>query len=240
MNETLALTLIVIAAGFLQGLTGFGFLLIALPLLGFFIGIKTLIPLLILLALCISIFLSIQLRQSINYRNTAVLMAATLPGIPLGVYVLTHVSAQTLSIGLGILMIGFTTYQFIAKPKPRKLGWISTAIAGFSSGVIAGSIGAGGPPVIIYSTLQPWNKDQGKATLAFYFAVSGACVAATHAYTGLITAEIRHMFLISLPALALGVFLGTVAYKRLSDHGYRKLAFILVFILGCTMIYKNI
>lgn len=240
MQEILILTIVVVAAGFLQGLTGFGFVLIALPLLGFFIEIKTIIPLLILLALCISITLSIQLRNSINFKNIYRLMAATLPGIPLGVYALTHIPTPTLSIGLGVIMICFAGYQLYAKPKPIIMGILPTLFAGFSSGILAGSIGAGGPPIIIYSALEPWDKDQAKATLAFYFAISGACVSLTHASTGLITTEVVRMFLISLPALVFGLYMGTIAYTRLSDQGYKKLTFILVFILGCTMLYKNI
>ena len=240
MFEIIALTTIIIIAGFLQGLTGFGFALVALPLLGLFIDIKTSIPLIILLALCISVTLSVQLRNSINLKSIYVLMAATIPGIPLGVYTLKHIPAEILALSLGILMIVFTSYQLLVKPLPKQLGIFPTALAGFLSGAIGGSIGAGGPPVIIYSTIQPWSKDQAKATLAFYFAISGVLISITHAYSGLITQEVTHLFLISLPALAIGIFLGTFAYTRLSDHSYKKLAFILVFLLGCTMIYKNI
>jgi len=240
MLETIALTTIVVVAGFLQGLTGFGFVLIALPLLGLFIGIKTIIPLVILLALCISMTLSVQLRSSINLKSIYGLMAATIPGIPLGVYTLKHIPAEMLAIIVGIIMVAFTSYQLLAKPTAKQLGIPSTILAGFVSGVLAGSIGAGGPPVIVYSSLQPWTKDQAKATLAFYFAISGAMVSITHAYTGLITQEVLKLFLISIPALIVGILLGSIAYKKLSDHGYKKLAFIIVFILGCMMIYKNI
>lgn len=239
MLETIALASIVLVAGFLQGLTGFGFGLIALPLLGLFIDIKTVIPLIVMLAIFISITLSIQLRASINLKSIYVLFAATIPGIPLGVYILKHIPTETLAIGLGIIMIAFTSYQLLAKPTPRPLGIIPTAFAGFMSGAIGGSIGAGGPPVIIYSTIQPWSKDQAKATLAFYFAISGAMISISHAYSGLITKEVTNLFLVSLPGLAVGIFLGTIAYSHISDHGYKKLAFILVFLLGCIMIYKN-
>ena len=240
MFETIALASIVVVAGFLQGLTGFGFALVALPLLGLFIDIKTSIPLIIMLALCISVALSVQLRSSINFKSIYTLMAATIPGIPLGVYALKNIPAEYLAITLGIIMVSFTSYQLLAKPAPRHLGIFPTALAGFLSGIIGGSIGAGGPPVIIYSTIQPWSKNQAKATLTFYFAISGALISMTHAYSGLITQEVMHLFLISLPSLAIGIFLGTFAYTRISDHGYKKLAFVLVFILGCAMIYKNI
>lgn len=240
MVETSILAAIILAAGFLQGLTGFGFVLIALPLLGRFLPLKTIIPLLCLLALCISLILSVQLRRTIGFRDIALLFAATVPAIPLGVYVLKHVPPQYLGICLGLLMIVFTAYQLMAKPTPRHLGPSWTILAGFLSGVLGAGIGAGGPPVIIYSTVQPWAKDKAKGTLAFYFLVSGAMVSTMHAASGLITREVLHLFLVSTPSMAAGILLGLYAYTRLSDDHYRKLAFVLVFGLGCMLLYNNL
>jgi len=239
MFETIVIAIIIFAAGFLQGLTGFGFALIALPLLGLLIPIKTIIPLVVILALCISLTLSLQLRRSIRFNNITVLFLATIIGIPVGVYSLKHIPAEILSLALGCLMIAFTSYQLLAKPSPCKLGLPSTITAGFFSGILGGSIGAGGPPVIIYSAIQTWSKDEAKSTLAFYFFISGIIISAFHAYSGLITSDVLNYIAISLPSLTVGVFLGTFAYKHISDHGYRKLATILIFLLGCMMIFKN-
>lgn len=240
MPDTIAIVSIVLVAAFVQGLTGFGFGLIALPLLGFFLNIKTSIPLMVLLAIIISFYLSIRLRKHIDLKCIATLMLATLPGIPLGVYMLKEVSPQTLSIVLGVIMIGFTSHQLVVRPKPVHLGGAVTALAGFACGVLSASIGAGGPPVIIYTAIQPWPKDKAKATLAFYFTVSGLVVILSHALSGMITREVMSLYAMSLPTLVLGIYLGTQAYKRISDHGYRRLAFGLVFLLGCMLLYRNI
>lgn len=240
MFETTLIASIVIAAGFLQGLTGFGFVLIALPLLGLFIELKIVIPLVVMLAVFISLTLSIQLRHSIRFKNITLLFLATLPGFPVGAYILKNLSTQPLALSVGALMVSFTAYQLFSSPNRRSLGHSITMLTGFISGTLTTSIGAGGPPVIIYSTIHPWSKDETKATLAFYFFISGTIAVATHAYNGLISSEVLQYFTVSLPALAMGIALGLFSYKRISDHGYRKLAIVLVFVLGCLMIYKNI
>lgn len=240
MPETIAIISIVLVAAFVQGLTGFGFGLIALPLLGFFLNIKISIPLMVLLAAFISLYLSVRLRKHADLKCIFTLMLATLPGIPLGVYVLKAVSPQTLSIVLGAIMIAFTSHQLIVRPKPMLLGRMATGLAGFACGVLSASVGAGGPPVIIYTAVQPWPKDKAKATLAVYFAASGFMVALSHALSGMITREVMTLCALSLPTLILGIFLGTQAYKRISDRGYRRLAFGLVFLLGCMILYRNI
>jgi len=240
MPDSILLSLIVAAAGFLQGLTGFGFVLIALPLLHFLIPLKTIIPLVCLLALCVSFVLAIQLRRHVNYKDIALLLTGTIPGVPLGVYLLKQVPAQYLSLALGALMIAFTLHQALARPVCRPLGKGCAPAAGFLSGLLSGSIGAGGPPVIIYSTLCPWDKHRSKGTLATYFLISGMVVSGTHAASGLTTAEVVHLFLISLPALAVGILGGTFAYGRISDKGARRLALYLVLALGCLMIVRNL
>lgn len=231
---------IILLAAFLQGLTGFGFALIALPLLGFFIDIKLSVPLMQLLAVIVSLYLSLRLRKNIHLKSIYILMAATLPGIPLGTYALKNLSTQWLSIGIGALMVLFTSYMLLLKPRQRPLGAPVTALAGFLCGALSASIGAGGPPVIVYTTLQPWNKDRAKGTLAFYFSLAGLCTIAAHAFTGMITGRVLALYAQSLPSLIAGIWLGTAAYKRLSDQGYRKLAFIVVFLLGCMMLAKNV
>jgi hypothetical protein len=231
---------IVLSAAFLQGLTGFGFGLIALPLLGLFLDIKTIVPLMILLAVIISIYLSFCLRKSINLKCAFTLLAASLTGIPLGVYALKQISPQGLSICVGVIMVAFTSYQLLVRPNPRPFGRRLTVLAGFCSGVLGGSLGVSGPPVIIYTTLQPWPKDRAKATLACFFALSNMFIIAAQAMSGMITVEVLHLYALCLPALLTGIFLGVKAYAHLSDIGYRQLALALVFLLGCMMLYRNI
>ncbi|EGB13782.1 protein of unknown function DUF81 [Pseudodesulfovibrio mercurii] len=240
MLETIAIVFIVLAAAFLQGLTGFGFGLIALPLFGFFLDIKTSVPLMVLLAVIISLYLAVRLRKSIHLQCTFTLMAASILGIPLGVYALRQIPTRGLSVGVGVIIVAFTSYQFLVRPEPRTFGKRMTVLAGFCSGLLGGSLGVGGPPVIIYTALQPWTKDQTKATLACFFALSGLAIIIVQAASGMITSEVLHLYGLSLPALLIGIFLGTKAYERLSDRGYRQLALVLVFLLGCMMLYRNI
>ena len=240
MAETLFFWAIILASGFLQGLTGFGFVLISLPLLDLFLPLKTIIPLVCLLALLTSLTLSIQLRSHVEWKSILLLLAATLPAVPAGVYLLKHVPAQYLSIALGTIMVAFTAHQLLVRPVQRDLGVGWTLFAGLLSGALAGSIGAGGPPVIVYSALRTWDKNRAKATLALYFVASGMFVSTTHAVSGLITDEVIRLFLNALPALIAGIVLGTVTYARISDKGYRRLALILVLVLGSLMLFRNL
>lgn len=240
MLETAYIAIIITLAGFLHGLTGFGFGLIALPLLSLLIPIKTIIPLTLILSIFINLTLAVQLKESIHVKTISTLLVTTIPGIPLGIYMLTQFPAETLALLVGVLMVSFTSYQLLAKPVPRKFGTPVTLFAGFTSGILTGATSTGGPPVIIYAAFQPWTKDQAKVTLASYFLICGVVTTIIHAFSGVITADVLYYSAVGFPALIVGMYAGTWTYKHISDHGYRRLAIILVMLLGIMMIIKNI
>lgn len=229
---------IILAAGFVQGLTGFGSVLLSLPLLSLFLDIKTVIPLVSLFALCINASVCYSVRQSLSIRRLAILLLATLPGLPLGAWALKHVMQQYLALFLGTTIILFMGYQFFFRPRARewKRPWI--ALTGMLAGFLGGSIGANGPPVIIYATTQPWPKDDIKATLAGYFFAAGIGISSSHLAFGMITDSVALHFLQLLPALALGVLLGVRSYGRLSDHLFRRFTMVLIFALGIMITTK--
>lgn len=240
MLDYLLLFFAIFFGSFVQGITGFGVVLISLPLLSFAFDIKLLIPLICLAALVINGTLSFQLRKSLQLKRFLVMLLATVFGLPLGVYALKTFSENTLTLGLGILILLFIAYMRLA-PKPTKelhQGW--GGLAGFVGGILGGSIGANGPPIIMYLTLQPWHRDKVKSTMVTYFLFASIFNSASHAIGGLITMEVLKAFLVAFPATLLGIYGGTFFYKRISDTLYRKLALMLVFILGIAMTIKGL
>ncbi len=239
MYEFAALGAVVMAAAFLQGLTGFGFALVALPLLDLFLEMQTIVPLMGLLGVCMTTVLAVQLRRFVRLGAVAALMAATLPCIPLGVYGLTHIPSHWLALALGAVMVLFTAHRYAAKPTPRQLGLVPTLAAGALSGLLSGGIGAGGPPVIVYTAMQPWSKDEAKGTLSCYFTLSAVIAIASFAASGLVTREVLVLFPSLLPFLLLGLLLGAKAYARISDANYKQMVLALVFVLGWVMLFRN-
>ncbi|WP_022662694.1 sulfite exporter TauE/SafE family protein [Paucidesulfovibrio longus] len=234
------LCLVAVLAGFVQGLSGFGSVLLSLPLLCLFLPIKTVIPLIALLAFCINLWLTLELRRHLRPRRLGLLLAATLPGVPVGVYTLKTVPAQWLEIFVGAVLVLFALHSLLTTPKSRTLHPLWAAPAGFLAGVLGGSIGTNGPPIILYASLQPWPKDEIKASLSGYFLAAGLLVSGTHAATGLITPEVLRLFAMALPALAAGVLGGIAAYRRLGEGHYRKLILGALFALGVMLFVRAV
>ena len=240
MTVYLFLFLIFLVAGFTQGVTGFGFGLLAIPLLSLFIDIKTAVPLCSLLGTLITAFLSLRLRKHIDRRKILPLLFGCIPGVAAGTLVLKKTPAELLGVLMGVMLIAYVLYRLTGKQQPRGIHPQWAYAAGFFTGAISSAFSAGGPPTIIYATLRGWNKDEIKATLSGFFLAGGLTVITAHALTGLTTGLVLHYFLVSAPVVIVGVFSGSLLYDTIDTSSYLKLPHYLLLAMGILMIWKGV
>ena len=233
----ISLFCIFLAAGFTQGVTGFGFGLLALPLLTFIIHIKTAIPLCSLHGLLITGYLTFRLRGHIDRNKIGPLLIGCLPGIVAGVIFLKKAPADLLAALLGIMLILYSGYRLFAKPAARRVinpAW--AYVAGFFTGAIGAAFSAGGPPTIIYTTLTGWDKDDIKATLSGFFLAGGVFISLAHAINGLTTLLVLRSFAMTAPAVIIGVVAGSYLYEKIDAQQYIRLLLYLLLIMGFFML----
>ena len=240
MQTYILICLIVFLAGFTQGLSGFGSILLSLPLLAIFLDIKTVIPLVALMALCITIIIFIQLWKYLDWKKIYPLLFGALPGIPLGVFFLKKLDKDLIQWILGIILIAYSLYSlfFRSSEKEMRKGW--GYVFGFFSGCLGGALSAAGPPVIVYMSLQTWKKDTIKVTLQGFFLISGATVILFQALNGLTTLAVLRYFFISLPFIFLGTYTGSIFSGKIQEEQYKKVMLILLTFLGGFMIYRAV
>ncbi len=230
------ISIIFLLAGFVQGMTGFGSALVAIPLLSLVIDIKSAVPLCILNSLVITTYLSLKMRRHLEMKKIAPICVAAVPGIIVGSTILKRVSSTLIQTVLGVLLIAYSLFSLFSTPKPRKLHTAWSYVAGFLSGAIGAAFSAGGPPTIIYATLNDWKKDTIKATLSGFFLFNSYLIAAVHAVNGLTTLEIFTYFMISAPFVLLGTVLGTICYGKIPRELYLQIIFAFLTAMGIIMI----
>jgi uncharacterized membrane protein YfcA len=238
MEIYLFLGVIAFCAGAIQGLSGFGGALLSLPLLALFLDIKTAIPVTGLFAQVLTLFLLIQLRRHWDWKKIYPLCLGSIPGIPLGVWFLNRIEGQFIQWTVGTVLVTYVVYSFLLKPAVRNTGRAWAYSFGFMAGFLGGAISAKGPPVIVYTSLQPWTKDQIKVTLQGFFTISGIMVIVSQALGGLVTGRVLWYFLTGLPLLLIGTWVGSLLYGRIGEVTFRKIMFILMGLLGLLMILK--
>ncbi len=236
MLTPLLISIIFLLAGFVQGMTGFGSALVAIPLLSLIIDIKSAVPLCILNSMVITTYLSLKMRTHLNTEKILPLCIAAVPGIIVGSTLLKRVSSGLIQSSLGILLIVYSLYNLYSTPHPRNLNRSWSYVAGFMSGAIGAAFSAGGPPTIIYATLNNWKKDTIKATLSGFFLFNSYLIAVFHAVNGLTTIDVFTQFMISAPFVLLGTVLGTICYGKIPRERYLQIIFAFLVLMGIIMI----
>ncbi len=224
--------LIALLAGFVQGLSGFGSALVAMPLLLQFLPARLATPFCILMGLVITLQLGISLKRHLDLKKIAPLFIGCLPGIACGTFLLKNADNLFIKKGLGLVLVVYSLFQLFVQPKSIKLKPWWGILAGFLTGLIGAAFSAGGPPTIIYTSLNQWNKDTIKATLTGFFFLTGIIIAVAHTAAGITSAPAVKLFVVSIPFVFSGTFIGTLAYRRLPHKGYLKLIYGLLLLMG--------
>lgn len=223
------------AAGVVQGLTGFGSALVAIPLLAFIVDIKLAVPLCMLNGLIITGYLALRLRQHLSRKRILPLFIGSLPGVLVGATLLTQVDSTVIRRLIGILLIFYGSYSLLIKPRSLRLRPFWGYIAGFFTGAIGAAFSAGGPPAIIYTSLTDWKKEEIKATLTGFFIVNGLITAAVHGLTGMTTVDVLRYFSVTAPLVLCGTIIGSRLTDKISRQQYIRLIFVFLIIMGMMM-----
>ncbi len=236
MLTPLLISIIFLLAGFIQGMTGFGSALVAIPLLSLFLDVKDAVPLCILNSLVITTYLSLKMKKHLDAKKIVPLCVAAVPGIIVGSTILEKISSTIIRVCLGVLLIIYSIYSLFSRPRQRKLHTLWSYVAGFSSGAIGAAFSAGGPPTIVYTTLNNWSKDEIKATLSGFFLFNSYLIATVHAVKGLTSIEIFSYFMISAPVVLLGTVLGSICYGKIEHALYLRIIFTFLTLMGIMMV----
>ncbi len=217
---------------------GFGESLVAVPLFSFFMPVNLAVPLSVLISVLVALLVVIQDHRRIEMRSAKWLILSAIPGIPLGVMVLTYGNPATVKIILGLLITGYAVYSLFAKNVLRlqhdNRVWL--LICGFLSGIFGGAFGLNGPPLVVYGNLRSWDAKTFRATLQGYFLPASLLGLAGYYWKGLISNEVIKYFLIALPAALPAIFLGRWLNHRLQGERFYSYVYFGLLVIGCVLL----
>jgi uncharacterized membrane protein YfcA len=238
MSNCLAFLLVVVVIFFsstIRSTFGFGNALIAMPLLVLLIGVKAASPLVALAGSVISILMLVRGWRDLQWKETLALLAASLPGMPLGLLLLTSVPESIVKIILGLILIGFGLYNLSGIRLPNlRSRWLFFPF-GFLAGILGGAYNTNGPPIVIFAVFRGWTKDQFRASLQGFFLISNLLIIAGHGLSGLWTSEILYYFLASILPVWLAVYLGGKWSKKFSQEVFNKIINYFLILTGLLM-----
>ncbi len=244
MDTTLILVSLIIAlAGFTQGLTGFGSALVSVPLLSMLVGAQTAVPIAGIFGWLVTLPIVWKMWESVERKTGLILFAGSVPASFVGAKLLASLPSHYILLTMGIVLVISSLHSLRStKPLFRKTSIPVTVGAGFTSGVLGASVGESGPPVIAYTSMQPWTADQTKSTLAFFFMLQMIGANVSFYSEGLITEEVISLVISALPAFALGLTGGMIGYHFLQKYNidYHRIVHGFLLVIGCTLVFKNL
>jgi uncharacterized protein len=231
----------VLLASFTQGITGFGFALIAVPLLSLFIPeIRNITPIIVIYSLLTNIIILYKSRHSIDFKKIIPLVIFGIIATPIGTFMLLYVKVKTLKIVIG-LVITTTAFAMIKNFKIKvKNEKVSYGIVGLLSGLLNGSTGLSGPPVVLFLTNQDTDKEVFRSNLSFYGIATNIFAIILFIVEGIINISVVKFTISYFPALLIGVFAGIRISTKINEIIFRKLTIYLIAILGFYTVISTI
>ena len=237
-TEVLIVALGAVVGGFVQGLTGFAFGLVALAFWAWVLDPRIAAPLVVLASLVSHFFSLHRARSGFDIGRIAPLLIGGIIGVPLGVVLLRHINADAFKLGVGILLMVYCPAMLLSHRVPglARLGPPADAVAGALSGVMSGLGGIGGSISTLWCTLRGWDRDALRATFqSFNFALQTTTFIA-YLITGVISGELLRNFAIAAPALVVPAFVGGRLYGHFSDLVFRRFILALLTVSGVVLI----
>lgn len=217
------ITLIVVFASLVKGITGFGFALVALPPLLIWYTPKEVIPVLLLCNLFSSIIIVLQKKEHklINKQFKSLIIYGALFTIT-GVVFLKYLPEELMVVILSVFLIVLSILSILGIQYPIKLTNRSYKIAGALLGFLTGSISISGPPMALFLYSAKVNNQQFREIFSWFSIVTAIVALAGYFALGILTFKAVEMALIFLPILFIGSFIGKRLNKLIPIVAFKK------------------
>jgi hypothetical protein len=220
----LAAALATLIAGVMRGYSGFGTAVILAPVYSLLWGPRAGVPVMLLMELIVSLQLLPGAIREADRRVVLPLGGAAALATPLGAWILLTADGEVLRRFIGgfvlvfglLLMSGWRYHG--SRPLPLNL------LIGALAGLLKGSTGMSGPPVILYLLAGLEEARRHRANLILFFATIAIVSVVPPALGGLIDLAVLIRLAVLLPLMAVAVPVGARLFRLVPERLYRPFA----------------
>lgn len=237
MESIILFSVIILIASVLQTSTGFGFSIVATPFLLVMFEPRDAIQINLILSLVISIALIMKIKKDIDTGILKRLIIGSFIGLLIGISIFLVVDMTLLKFSVGILIVVLTILLIMkfriqqSKKRDRVIGGLS--------GAFTTSIGIPGPPILLYFSGTDTSKEKLRGTtLAFYLWIYAVSLGIQVTFAGT-TKEIWQTSTAALPIVLIGLLLGQLLFRWISQELFRKLTYVLLFFSGVYLFFQQ-
>ena len=226
------------AAALVTGLAGFAFGIVAAAIWLHVLSPPQATALIVAFGLIVQGVSVWKLRQAIKWGRLMPFLVGGVIGVPLGAGLLRWTMPPNLRMAVGALLVAFSLWNLF-RPNlgsMARAGAVADGAVGVFNGLIGGATGLAGIAAVIWCSLRGWPPAEQRAV----FQPSGVAVFLMTGLwlggTGMIGPDTMELFLIGLPALALGTWVGLKLFGKLNDAAFRRVVLVLLLLSGLSLL----
>ena len=226
--DLLVMALAAFLAGAVRGFSGFGAAMILIPAVGAVREPAVAIPMLALIDNILTLPLLPKAFRMCRWRDVIPLAIGASVALPFGVWVLLIADPDVLQVAICLMilvLVGVLSSGWRYAGQPAVVHSLGV---GSASGLLGGSTGIGGPPVILFWLGGQSQAPQVRANIIAYFAFTGVVNLAALAVGGLFTREVLGLSALLMPVYGLALWAGARSFRLASETFFRRTAYILI------------
>lgn len=223
-----------------RGYSGFGFSAVLVSSWSLVTDPGKAIAVTVLLEIAASIIQAFSVWKDIPWKRVLLLMGGAIPGMVLGVMVLTSVPVDTLKLGLSIFVLVAAALLFQGWKLKTRANDKGTFAVGIISGITNGAVGMGGLPVALFLTADGDSPTKIRAAVTAYFFLLDMVGLVLFSQAGIVSAESFSMALVAFPVLVIGMVLGTRHFLGATPAGFRRVTLFMLMGIALAGIVRSL
>jgi uncharacterized membrane protein YfcA len=225
-------------AGFVQGLSGFAFSLVAMSFWAWMLEPRLAAALAVVGGLSGQIIAAVTVRRGFDLKLLLPFLAGGLVGIPIGIALLPLLDVNLFKAVLGAFLIVWCSIMLLGRRVPRVEfgGRLADGAIGFIGGICGGVGGLSGAIPTLWCTLRGMEKQTQRTVIQNFNLTTLAFTLAAYVATGSITRDMLPMLLIVAPAMLIPTLLGARLYIGISEATFRRIVLTLLTASGAALL----
>ena len=229
-------------AGFVQGLSGFAFGMVAMSFWAWVLPPQEAAALSVFGSLTGQVISAITVRRGFEWARLLPFVLGGLAGIPLGVLLLPHLDMAWFKALLGGMLVLWCPVMLLSARLPRlnRGGRWADGSVGLAGGVMGGLGGFTGTLPTLWCTLRGYPKDVQRSVIQNFNLSMLAVTMATYLASGLVTRPMLPLFAIVAPAMLIPSLLGSRLYIGISEARFRQVVLGLLCLSGVALLASSV
>jgi uncharacterized protein len=221
------------------GLAGFAFSAITGSLLFHWVAPMAAVPLLLACSITTQLFSIAALWNTMQWKRCLPILAGGFLGIPIGAFVLQHLSAGRFDVAFGAFLVCYAAYM-LWRPNLKIHqdggGPLAATAVGFVGGITGGAVAFPGAFPTIWCSLRALPKEIQRGTVQPFILIMQVATLVYFSKLGILDMETGKTFLWCAPAVLGGTWIGIRLFRRIDDVMFRRILLMLLLVSGAALI----